>query len=57
MPEIDLPTVIFALVALFVASITLSVLGMRQDPERPPGGLLRSAAPGGGAFDRARGRA
>ncbi len=39
MPEIDLPTVIFALVALFVAWKLRSVLGMRQDSERP-GGLL-----------------
>ena len=39
MPEIDLPTVIFALVALFVAWKLRSVLGMRQDSERP-GGVL-----------------
>ncbi len=39
MPEIDLPTIIFALVALFVAWKLRSVLGMRQDSERP-GGLL-----------------
>ncbi len=39
MPEIDLPTVIFALVALFVAWKLRSVLGVRQDSE-PPGGLL-----------------
>ena len=39
MPEIDLPTVIFALVALFVVWKLRSVLGMRQDSERP-GGLL-----------------
>ncbi len=39
MPEIDLPTVIFALVALFVAWKLRSVLGMRQDSERP-GGML-----------------
>jgi predicted lipid-binding transport protein (Tim44 family) len=39
MPEIDLPTVIFALVALFVAWKLRSVLGVRQDSERP-GGLL-----------------
>ena len=39
MPEIDLPTVIFALVALFVAWKLRSVLGMRQDSERP-GGIL-----------------
>jgi predicted lipid-binding transport protein (Tim44 family) len=35
MPEIDLSTVIFALVALFVAWKLRSVLGMRQDSERP----------------------
>lgn len=35
MPEFDLPTVIFALVALFVAWKLRSVLGMRQDSERP----------------------
>jgi predicted lipid-binding transport protein (Tim44 family) len=35
MPEIDLPTVIFALVALFVAWKLRSVLGTRQDSERP----------------------
>jgi predicted lipid-binding transport protein (Tim44 family) len=40
MPEIDLPTVIFALVALFVAYKLRSVLGMRGDSERPTGGLL-----------------
>jgi len=49
MPEIDLPTVIFALVALFVAYKLRSVLGMRQDSERQSGGLLaplrRVAAP------------
>jgi predicted lipid-binding transport protein (Tim44 family) len=39
MPEFDLPTVIFALVALFVAWKLRSVLGTRQDSERP-GGLL-----------------
>ena len=39
MPEFDLPTVIFALVALFVAWKLRSVLGMRQDSERP-GGLV-----------------
>ena len=33
MPEIDLPTVIFALVALFVAYKLRSVLGMRQDSD------------------------
>ena len=37
MPEIDLPTVIFALVALFVAWKLRSVLGMRHDLERPGG--------------------
>jgi predicted lipid-binding transport protein (Tim44 family) len=40
MPEIDLPTVIFALVALFVAYKLRSVLGVRNNPTRPPGGLL-----------------
>ncbi|HEX9170083.1 MAG TPA: Tim44/TimA family putative adaptor protein [Roseiarcus sp.] len=40
MPEIDLPTVIFAVVALFVAFKLRSVLGMRQDSERQQGGLL-----------------
>jgi predicted lipid-binding transport protein (Tim44 family) len=35
MPEIDLPTVIFALVALFVAWKLRSVLRMRHDSERP----------------------
>jgi len=38
MPDIDLPTVIFALVALFVAFKLRSVLGMRNQG-RPPGGL------------------
>jgi predicted lipid-binding transport protein (Tim44 family) len=40
MPDIDLPTVIFALVALFVAYKLRSVLGMRNHGERPTGGLL-----------------
>ena len=40
MPDIDLPTVIFALVALFVAFKLRSVLGTRHDGERPSGGLL-----------------
>ncbi len=40
MPDIDLPTVIFALVALFVAYKLRSVLGMRNDGQRPTGGLL-----------------
>jgi predicted lipid-binding transport protein (Tim44 family) len=40
MPEIDLPTVIFALVALFVAYKLRSVLGIRSDSGRQPGGLL-----------------
>ena len=40
MPDIDLPTVIFALVALFVAFKLRSVLGTRNDGERPTGGLL-----------------
>jgi predicted lipid-binding transport protein (Tim44 family) len=42
MPDIDLPTVIFALVALFVAFKLRSVLGTRNDGERPSGGLLAS---------------
>ena len=37
MPDIDLPTVIFALVALFVVFKLRSVLGMRGGPDRPPG--------------------
>jgi predicted lipid-binding transport protein (Tim44 family) len=40
MPDIDLPTVIFALVALFVAFKLRSVLGTRNDGERPTGGLI-----------------
>ncbi len=40
MPDIDLPTVIFALVALFVAFKLRSVLGTRNDGQRPTGGLL-----------------
>ena len=40
MPQIDLPTVIFALVALFVAYKLRSVLGTRGDANRQPGGLL-----------------
>jgi predicted lipid-binding transport protein (Tim44 family) len=40
MPDIDLSTVIFALVALFVAYKLRSVLGTRNDGERPTGGLL-----------------
>jgi predicted lipid-binding transport protein (Tim44 family) len=40
MPEIDLPTVIFALVALFVAYKLRSVLGVRNNSERQPGNLL-----------------
>ncbi len=40
MSDIDLPTVIFALVALFVAYKLRSVLGTRNDQGRPPGGLL-----------------
>ena len=44
MPEIDLPTVIFALVALFVAWKLRSVLGMRQGSERP-GELIGPLAP------------
>ena len=51
MPEIDLPTVIFALVALFVAWKLRSVLGMRQDSERP-GGHLGPFAPRSGPGER-----
>jgi predicted lipid-binding transport protein (Tim44 family) len=40
MPDIDLPTVIFALVALFVAFKLRSVLGTRNDAGRPSGGFL-----------------
>lgn len=40
MPDIDLPTVIFALVALFVAYKLRSVLGTRNNQTRPPGSLL-----------------
>ena len=58
MPDIDLPTVIFALVALFVAYKLRSVLGMRSDSERPTGGLLAPLrrAPGSRPSGRARGR-
>ena len=50
MPEIDLATVIFAIVALFVAFKLRSVLGMRSDDERPTGGLIAPLrrAPGPG---------
>ncbi len=37
MPDIDLPTVLFALVAIFVAFKLRSVLGTRNDGERPTG--------------------
>ncbi len=51
MPNIDFPTVIFALVALFVAYKLRSVLGTRNDGERPAGGMLaplrRAPGPGG----------
>ncbi len=40
MPDFDFATVIFALVALFVAFKLRSVLGMRNDSARQPGGLL-----------------
>ena len=40
MPDIDFATVLFALVALFVAFKLRSVLGTRNDSERQPGGLL-----------------
>ena len=50
MPEIDFATVIFAIVALFVAYKLRSVLGMRSDDERPTSGLIaplrRVPAPG-----------
>ena len=39
MPEIDLATVIFAIVALFVAFKLRSVLGMRSDDKPPTPGL------------------
>ena len=53
MPEIDLPTVIFALVALFVAWKLRSVLGMRQDSDRP-GELAAPLAPRSGLRHRPR---
>ena len=40
MPDIDLPTLIFALVALFVAFKLRSVLGVRNRESRPTGDLL-----------------
>jgi predicted lipid-binding transport protein (Tim44 family) len=40
MPDIDFATVVFALVALFVAFKLRSVLGTRNDSQRQPGGLL-----------------
>lgn len=51
MPDIDLSTVIFALVALFVAYKLRSVLGTRNQGERPTGGLMAPLrrAPGPGA--------
>lgn len=52
MPDIDFATVIFALVALFVAFKLRSVLGTRNEGERPTGGLLaplRRARPAGPA--------
>jgi len=52
MPDIDLPTVIFALVALFVAFKLRSVLGTRNDGERPTGllaPLRRAPGPAGPA--------
>jgi predicted lipid-binding transport protein (Tim44 family) len=58
MPDFDLSTVIFALVALFVVFKLRSVLGTRNGAERPTGGLLTSlrrapatAAPTIGAAD------
>ncbi len=57
MPEIDLATVIFAIVALFVAFKLRSVLGMRSDDKPPTPGLgaplRRAPAPGPCAADRA----
>lgn len=53
MPDIDISTVIFALVALFVAFKLRSVLGTRNDGERPPGGVIaplrRAPGPAGPA--------
>ena len=50
MPEIDFATVIFAIVALFVAFKLRSVLGTRNDDQRPTGGMVtplrRVPAPG-----------
>jgi len=40
MPDIDLVTVILALVALFVAYKLRSVLGLRNPGQRPTGGLM-----------------
>jgi predicted lipid-binding transport protein (Tim44 family) len=40
MPDIDFSTVVFAVVALFVAFKLRSVLGTRNDGERPTGGLI-----------------
>ena len=55
MPEIDLPTVIFALVALFVAFKLRSVLGTRNDERGRPGGLVaplrRAQGPANPAVD------
>ena len=49
MPEIDLPTVIFALVALFVAFKLRSVLGTRNDERAPAGRACGPASAGAGA--------
>jgi len=40
MPDVDFSTVIFALVALFVAYKLWSVLGTRNEDQRPSGGLV-----------------
>jgi predicted lipid-binding transport protein (Tim44 family) len=49
MPDIDLPTVLFALVAIFVAFKLRSVLGTRNDGERPPGLIAPLRRAGGTA--------
>lgn len=49
MPDIDLPTVLFALVAIFVAFKLRSVLGTRNDGERPPGLIAPLRRAGGAA--------
>ena len=54
MPNIDLVTVIFALVALFVAYKLRSVLGVRNDGQGPTGGLSGAAAARAGPGDARR---